>query len=84
MNREQRWRAVQNWVVLNIGSAKADVLLGIIAEIEGSGIDEERDACAGLADQYARRAFDAEYGSDEAGVAATHIADAIRARKQRA
>jgi hypothetical protein len=43
-------------------------------------IAAEREECAKLADDYARRAFSAVHGSDEAGVAADHIAKAIRAR----
>lgn len=43
---------------------------------------QEREACAKIAEDYARRAFSGPHGSEIAGVAAQHIADAIRKRNQ--
>lgn len=42
---------------------------------------DEREACAVLADEYAKRAWAAKPPAQEAAVAAEHIAQAIRARK---
>lgn len=43
-------------------------------------VNDEREACAKLCDDYARAAFSGPHGSDVAGVAAQNIAKAIRSR----
>ena len=40
----------------------------------------EREACARVADEYAKRAWSAQYPSQEAAVAASNLAKAIRSR----
>ena len=45
-----------------------------------TAIKVEREACAKVADDCARRAFSGPHGSDVAGVAAEHIAASIRKR----
>lgn len=42
----------------------------------------EREACAALADKYAALAWKAQPSAQEAAVAAQHIAEAIRNRKE--
>ena len=72
------------WMIENgFATGHGDTMDGLLQELRwqiSERIDGEREACAKVADDYARRAFSGPHGSDVAGVAAEHIAASIRKR----